>query len=71
MFLRQTSFLKVYNLIVKLFEYCDGNAKTMSNILDYDDYLKTHSKWMLAEADKTDGHQQDDFNGFRHNVLLC
>lgn len=52
---------KVYNLILSLFEVCEQNIEKMEDILDFDDYLRTHRKWFLSEMHKTKNIVFNDF----------
>jgi hypothetical protein len=58
---------KIYNLIISLYEYCRGDYKKMSNLIDIDDYIQTHHVWLSLESDKTQGNEK--FNIFLLDLI--
>ncbi len=58
---------KVYNFLLMLYDFHSENGEKMSDLIDVDDYIKTHRKWLSFEADKTP--ENEKFNQFLHHRI--
>lgn len=58
----------VFNCVHELWEYCDGNAKKMDDILSYKEYVDKHKTWWQAEVVANGGYD-DKFSNFIQSII--